>query len=299
MADKDFKSQLDAESLKVFTEACEQPFATQAIFFLDAFWEEYGDQAEYMYAVAYHILRDIDMAGKGINYVHKYTEGTELDFDLTVAFYEKLCKFKNEPNASEFKKNFGDWVAKHKNFAEDGKGEDGYFGLSQPKMMTSIVRKKELRDKVDVNFSGKIGFLEYLLYQYKASPKDLITRHAKKDKEPEEIRKARLALEEVNKAIQAYEAERARLEEEMKKGGVKALRAKNELAQIDSGPLAETLNMKLIRAESALRIATKKYSKGGAGASADDAVDSGPSQGGIWWMNRDLAEKKAKYGRKK
>jgi hypothetical protein len=32
--------------------------------------------------------------------------------------------------------------------------------------MTAIVRKKELREKVDVNFDGRIGFLEYLLYQY-------------------------------------------------------------------------------------------------------------------------------------
>ena len=28
-----------------------------------------------------------------------------------------------------------------------------------------VVRKKELRDKVDVNFDGRVGFLEYLLYQ--------------------------------------------------------------------------------------------------------------------------------------
>jgi hypothetical protein len=31
--------------------------------------------------------------------------------------------------------------------------------------MTSIVRKKELRDKVDVNFDGRVSFIEYLLYQ--------------------------------------------------------------------------------------------------------------------------------------
>lgn len=37
--------------------------------------------------------------------------------------------------------------------------------MSQPEMMTAITRKKELRDKVDVNFDGKVSFLEFLLYQ--------------------------------------------------------------------------------------------------------------------------------------
>lgn len=63
-----------------------------------------------------------------------------------------------------------------------------------------------------------------------------------KDEHPE-IRKARLALEEVNKRIRAYEEEKFRLTEEANKGeGVKALGAKNMLAQIDSSPLKEELN---------------------------------------------------------
>jgi len=32
-------------------------------------------------------------------------------------------------------------------------------------MMTALIRKQELREKVDVNFDGRISFLEYLLYQ--------------------------------------------------------------------------------------------------------------------------------------
>jgi hypothetical protein len=47
----------------------------------------------------------------------------------------------------------------------------------------------------------------------------------------------------VNKRIRAYEEEKARLTEEASKGEtVKALGAKNMLAQIDSGPLKEELN---------------------------------------------------------
>jgi hypothetical protein len=50
------------------------------------------------------------------------------------------------------------------------------------------------------------------------------------------------ALEEVNKRIRAYEEEKARLTAESQGTGVKALGAKNMLAQIDAGPLKEELN---------------------------------------------------------
>jgi len=105
------------------------------------------------------------------------------------------------------------------------------------------------------------------------------------------IRKARLALEEVNKRIRAYEEEKARLTAESQGEGVIALGAKNMLAQIDAGPLKEELNKALITAEAAVRIATKKYGgQGGGGA------DGASSAGAIWWMNRDLQEKQSRYG---
>lgn len=78
--------------------------------------------------------------------------------------------------------------------------------------MTAIVRKQELRDKVDVNFDGRVSLLEYLLYQYKdyANPADFCVRSMAGPEEHPEIRKARLALEEVNKAVKAYETEKVR-----------------------------------------------------------------------------------------
>jgi len=133
--------------------------------------------------------------------------------------------------------------------------------------------------------------LEYLLYQYKdvANPADFCTRSMGKDEHPE-IRKARLALEEVNKRIRAYEEEKARLTAEAKGSGVKALGAKNMLAQIDAGPLKDELNKALITAEAAVRIASKKFG----GMNGEDGDSS--SAGAIWWMNRDLEEKKKRYG---
>jgi len=115
------------------------------------------------------------------------------------------------------------------------------------------------------------------------------------DEHPE-IRKARLALEEVNKRIRAYEAEKARLTKESELPGVKGLRAKNLLAQLDSSPLAEELNQALITAEAAVRIATRKF---GGQKCAPGEGGAASTDGAIWWMNRDLQEKQTKYGKKK
>jgi len=217
------------------------------------------------------------MHSKGIQLLYQYDEGCDVDFDIGLYFYEQLCKFVEDP--------------KHKDLAA--------YKISQPEMMTALKRKQELRDKVDVNFDGRISFLEYLLYQYKdvANPADFCTRSMGHDEHPE-IKKARLALEEVNKRIRAYEEEKARLTAESNGSGVKALGAKNMLAQIDAGPLKDQLNKALISAEAAVRIASKKFG-GSSYGGTDGSGSGGGSSGAIWWMNRDLEEKKKKYGPQK
>jgi hypothetical protein len=162
--------------------------------------------------------------------------------------------------------------------------------------MTAIVRKKELREKVDVNFDGKMSLIEYLLYQYDASPKALMDRSRSSGDLPPEVLAAMRALEEVNKRVQAYEKEKKRLEDESESGsGIKALKAKNELAQLKSGPLWEEINKALITAEAAVRIASKKY---GVTATGGTYSGSGPrTNGTMWWMSRELAEKKKLYGK--
>jgi len=264
-----FTEKLDAESMKFFTEVAKKSFSEQAVAFLNAYWPEAKDEAEFIYSVAWDVVKRSDMHNKGISLIYKYDEGCDVDFDIGLYFYEQLCKFCENPS---------------------NKSITSQYPRSLPEMMTALKRKQELRDKVDVNFDGRISFLEYLLYQYKdvANPADFCLRSMGHDEHPE-IRKARLALEEVNKRIRAYEEEKARLTEEAKGTGVKALGAKNMLAQIDASPLKDELNKSLITAEAAVRIATKKYGgqSGGGGAS---------SEGALWWMNRDLEEKKRKYG---
>jgi hypothetical protein len=265
-----FTEKLDGASLAYFTEVAQKPFSQQAVAFLNAYWVEAKDEAEFIYSVAWDTIKYADMHNKGISLIYKYDEGHDVDFDIGLYFYEQLCKFCEEP------KNKREWADK--------------YPRSMPVMMTAIKRKQELRDEVDVNFDGRISFLEYLLYQYKdvANPADFCTRSMGHDEHPE-IRKARLALEEVNKRIREYEEEKARLTDLAAGEGVKALGAKNMLAQIDASPLKAELNKALITAEAAVRIASKKYGgqSGGSGGSSD---------GAIWWMNRDLQEKQQRYG---
>jgi len=279
-----FKEKLDKEALDYFNEVAARPYSQQAVAFFNAYWPEVHEQAEFCFSVAWKKIMEVDMEAKGISLVHKYEEGTDLDFDMGLRFYEVLCKFLDREEATQHNE---EWLAE--------RYEPSHPGV----IITSIIRKTELKEKVDVNFDGRVSMLEYLLYQYRdfANPKDFVTRSLQQGDEHPEITKARLALEEVNKRIRAYEAEKSRLEAIANSGsGVKALGARNMLAQIDSSPLKDELNKALITAEAAVRIATKKY--GGQGGSGGSASYEAPQAASIWWMNRDLQEKKEKYGRR-
>jgi len=273
-----FVEKLSAEALAHFNDVTQKPFSQQAVAFLNAYWPEVHDQAEFIFTVAWEVMKYADMHAKGIQLIFQYEEGNDLDFDIGLYFYEQLCKFVEQPKNAQ-------WA-------------DAKFARSQPTMMTAIKRKQEIREKVDVNFDGRIGMLEYLLYQYKdiANPADFCERSMGGGEEHPEIRKARLALEEVSKRIRAYEAEKARLTKLAAEPGVKGLKAKNELAQLDSSPLWEQLNAALITAEAAVRIATKKFGGGNYTGGAEGGA-ARPTDGAIWWMNRDLEEKKKRYGR--
>jgi len=274
-----FTEALDEKSLEYFNEVCTRPYAEQAQFFLNAFWDEFGDQAEVIYSVHWDTVKRVEMESQGFSYLHLYEEGFDLDFDMGLLLFERLCVF----------------------FQGDGKSMADQYPMAVPDMMTSISRKKELRSKVDVNFDGRVGFLEYLLYQFKASPKTLMERSTRKGETNAELEAARKALAEVNKRIKAYEAEKARLEKIAASGkGVKALGATNMLAQLESSPLMEQLRAALITAEAKVRIVARKSKirlQGGAGA--DDGEGGQPrTDGTVWWMQREIKEKTRLYGRR-
>lgn len=281
-----FTEKLSAEAVQYFNNVCAKSFSEQAVHFLNAYWHEIGSQAEFIFSVAWDHAKKADMKAKNISYVHQYEEGNDFDFNFGLYFYEQICKFlEDEKNAQ--------WMGKE-------------WTISQPEMMTAIKRKQELREKVDVNFDGRVSFLEYLLYQYRefANPADFCVRSMSNPDEHPEIRKARLALQDVNKRIAEFEAEKHRLTEESELPGVKGLAAKNLLAQLDASPLADRLNAALITAEAAVRIASKKFGGGKVVATGSHAPagEEGrtalPTDGAIWWMNRDLEEKQKRYGPK-
>jgi len=270
---------LDAESLARFTEVCKRPFSEQAMFFLDAFWHEYGSQAEVVYRVHWDIMKKVDMKNKGVLYIHLYDQGCDLDFDMTLHHFELLGKYFNED--------------------KQGISDKKEFPTSVPEEQTAIVRKKELKDTVDVNFDGRISMLEFLCYQYKASPKELMQRQSGNEL-PEEVLAAMRALAEVNKQIRAYEAEKFRLEELSKSNngqGIVALRAVNELAQLNCSPLWEKLNKAFITADAAVRIVSRRYGVNPNGTK-NTSNSSCNTSGTVWWLERELRDKKARYAKK-
>lgn len=266
---------LDDESLKAFNIAVSKKFSDQAQFFLNAYWEEFHDYAEVIYSVGWEHIKAADMRVKGVKYIHLYEEGNELNFDMGLYLFEQLGKFYEDPKNAKWAKD---------------------YPRSVPTEMTAIQRKKELRERVDVNFDGKVSFLEYLLYQFDASPKTLMER-SKGGELPEEVVAAMRALEEVNKRVNAYETEKRRLEDESEGGnGIKALKAKNELAQLKNSPLWSEINKALITAEAAVRLASKKYGIGVPSGLPGGA--SGPrTNGTMWWLQRELEQKKKLYGK--
>lgn len=272
-----FIQTLSPEALEYFNTVANSSFSEQATAFLNAYWKEIGSQAEFIFNVAWDTMKYADMHSKGVSLIHLYEEGSSVELNIGLYFYEKLCKRVLDSDDKVWRKS-------------------PEFEPSMPKMMTAIKRKQELRDKVDVNFDGRVSFLEYLLYQYRdfANPAEFTQRamEAEGFEEHPEIVNARTALERVNAAILAFEAEKARLTEGAKLPGVKGLTFNHQLTMLMKSPVAENLSVALIKAEAAVRMATRRLAK----MSKETALSERPVAGSMWWMNRDLAEKKARYG---
>jgi len=286
-----FVEKLDEEALEFFNNISKKKHSEQAVAFLNAYWNEVGDQAPWIFNVTWEIVKKEDMDAQNVSLIHLYEEGSDFDLNIGLKLYESITHFCEDPKNSK-------WKTIVRNHEEDWSDKEKW-AKSNCTILTSIARKKQLREKVDVNFDGRISMLEYLLDQYSdcgVNPADFITRSMKAPDEHPEVKKARLALEEVNERIRAYEKKKHELEEASKLPGVKGLKAKNELAQLDSSPLLEDLTVALIKAEAAVRRVTKLFGSGGGGSSEDGA--GLPTEGAVWWMDADLEAKKSQYGKK-
>lgn len=281
---------LDEKAMAVFNDVVSKPFPQQCVFFLNQFWAEFRDQAEFIYSIATPLFRMSDMHAKKIEFLHLYKDGKDLDFDITLHYFTNLTKFYESPTT--FHKDLPqleNWAAAHAEYKAT-------YDKSRPPVTSTqeycntIAFKKEFKHKLDLNGDGVIAFLEILLFQYKCSAKELIARYIAKDDEPAEIVKARQSLEEVNQAISAFEGEKQRLTADSELPGIKGKCAINELAQLNAGPLMDKLNSVLLHAEADVRAAVKKYGRNGPA--------EGPNEGALWWMERELQDKKEKYSKK-
>ena len=106
---------------------------------------------------------------------------------------------------------------------------------------------------------------------------------------------------DVNKKIKAYEKEKARLAKVAAGTGVKAKGAGNLLAQMESGPMAEELRAALIHAEAKVRLVAKAFGIKIAKVNPETGEEEAPrdrTRGSVWWLKREIKEKKKLYGPK-
>jgi len=136
-----------------------------------------------------------------------------------------------------------------------------------------VVELRESLRAADLNYK-RLSILEYLVYHYKQSIKELLIRPQGTN---EEMIKAQIALENVQTEIQKIEKKKNELEKKAEGSSVLANAAKNELQQLLSAPQTE-LNRALLTAEAAVRKAQK--------------MGGQTAPGTCWWLDRELTEAK-------
>lgn len=138
----------------------------------------------------------------------------------------------------------------------------------------TVVAMRETFREIDLDFNKRMSLIEYLVFKYKVSVKELLSRPQGTN---EDLVKAQQALEKVQDEIAKIEKKKAELEEKAKATGVRGMQAKNELQQLLTADPTD-LNRALLTAEAAVRKAQKL---GGLAA-----------QGALWWVDRELEEAK-------
>jgi len=138
-----------------------------------------------------------------------------------------------------------------------------------------VVELREELRAIDLDRNKRMALIEFLLFHYKKTISDLLSRPQGTDE----------ALEKAQAALDAVQAEINKIEDKKKQlkaiadgpAGVKANAAANELEQLMKADPIE-LNRAIITAEAAVRKAQKEGNIAAAGTS--------------WWLNRELEEQK-------
>jgi len=276
-----------------FDRVCNTKYQDQAKFFLNAFWPEYGSKAEDIY-LAWQKFLELDKQqwsalpeGKKSE---KYEEGYALDEFWSHKFLEVIGK------------------------------------------TLSVVEFRTEFKKIDSNVDKKMGIVEYLLWEHKQTVKELINRpqgsgdgaevakaqsmldeviaaFAVADARKKELEHAENELKKELAALKeqedAYAAKTKDLQTKAEGSGVAAMRAKNELAQhLNEDPLplrkaklsTEAATKKAEKArlvqEEAVAVCYKRLQDAEDYLKAVMSKGVGPALGMLWWIDRELKEKK-------
>jgi len=204
--------------------------------------------------------------------------------EVTAKTYEDQAKFFLNAFWNEISKDAENiWKYTHQMIQLDtqngkkGSDLDEFNAHRFLELMGTVLRVVELREylrAIDLDFNKRMALIEYLVYKYKQTIKELLSRPQGTN---EELARACEALEIVNREIQKIEDKKAELTKKAEQGGVKGNAAKNEMEQLLTADPTE-LNKALLTAEAAVRRAQKL---GGSAA-----------QGALWWANRELEEVK-------
>eukprot|EP01113_Clastostelium_recurvatum_P045232 TRINITY_DN7744_c0_g1_i2.p1 TRINITY_DN7744_c0_g1~~TRINITY_DN7744_c0_g1_i2.p1 ORF type:complete len:265 (-),score=63.65 TRINITY_DN7744_c0_g1_i2:71-802(-) len=231
---------LSPKDKAVYDRISKASYNNQAKLFINAFWEQgIIAQAEQVWKFTQAYVRT-DLHFKGLRPPNPAREGTELD-------------------------------------------ENGfhYFLEKEINPLTVLEARAKLKE-ADVSFNGKVSLVEFLNWHFKKSPVEF-ARLCPEDVEGDanmtpEMAKAYAALNAAKTEMQKIEMEKEKLENDIETGsGIKAVRAKNELAQLLARDNID-LNRALLTAEAAVRKA------GGSGKLAPP--------GTLWWMSREIEEMK-------
>jgi len=152
----------------------------------------------------------------------------------------------------------------------------------------TVVEFREHMKKLDLNFDKKVSIIEYLCFHFGTSPTQFVERNPPLDPPTntnEALMKAQQALNAVQVEINKVESKKVELSAIAEGGGVKGMKAKNELEQLQNADNTE-LNKAFLTAEAAVR----KAAQGGGSA---EPIPPGT----LWWMSRELEEMKRYRGK--
>jgi hypothetical protein len=140
----------------------------------------------------------------------------------------------------------------------------------------TVAQHRELLRELGLNRNRKLSLIEHLVVKYRVTVHELIARP---QGDNVELHKARQLLKAAQDEINKIETRKSALEAATEGSGIKAVQAKNELAQLMANTDFTDLNRALLSAEAAVR---KSQKMGG----------DGDPMGSMWWMDRELQEMK-------